>query len=149
LRVCAEAMVRVRWPAEEETTAIPAPETLPVLASSGDEAQPGGTARAGRPEEGRHRDDGHSQEPRHHEVDDLQAGATKKGASKKTRVPSGRRADPGLSGRRAGHDAAALGHRLELQIDELTAAARRRSEAKEYVVDAEALDGGEAIRNDL
>jgi len=33
-------MVRVRWPSEEETTAIPAPGTLPVLASSGDQAPP-------------------------------------------------------------------------------------------------------------
>ena len=34
------SMVRVRWPSEEETTVIPAPGTLTVLASSGDQAPP-------------------------------------------------------------------------------------------------------------
>jgi hypothetical protein len=32
------SMVRVRWPSDEETTVIPAPGTLTVLASSGDQA---------------------------------------------------------------------------------------------------------------
>lgn len=32
------AMVRVRWPAGEETTVVPAPGTLTVLASLGDQA---------------------------------------------------------------------------------------------------------------
>jgi hypothetical protein len=32
------SMVRVRWPSEAETTIIPAPGTLTVLASSGDQA---------------------------------------------------------------------------------------------------------------
>jgi hypothetical protein len=32
------SMVRVRWPSEEETTVIPAPGTLTVLASSSDQA---------------------------------------------------------------------------------------------------------------
>ena len=36
------SMVRVRWPSEEETTVIPAPGTLTVLASSGDQAPPAG-----------------------------------------------------------------------------------------------------------
>jgi hypothetical protein len=39
------SMVRVRWPSERETTVIPAPGTLTVLASSGDQAPP-----AARPE---------------------------------------------------------------------------------------------------
>ena len=34
------SMVRVRWPSEQETTVIPAPGTLTVLASSGDQARP-------------------------------------------------------------------------------------------------------------
>ena len=34
------SMVRVRWPSEQETTVIPAPGTLTVLASSGDQAPP-------------------------------------------------------------------------------------------------------------
>ena len=34
----AGSMVRVRWPSEAETTIIPAPGTLTVLASSGDQA---------------------------------------------------------------------------------------------------------------
>ena len=34
------SMVRVRWPSEEETTVIPAPGTLSVLAPSGDQAPP-------------------------------------------------------------------------------------------------------------
>ncbi len=34
------SMVRVRWPSEEETTVIPAPGTLTVLASSGDQTPP-------------------------------------------------------------------------------------------------------------
>ena len=33
-------MVRVRWPSEEESTVIPAPGALTVLASSGDQAPP-------------------------------------------------------------------------------------------------------------
>ena len=33
------SMVRVRWPSEQETTVIPAPGTLTVLASSGDQAR--------------------------------------------------------------------------------------------------------------
>jgi hypothetical protein len=33
----AGSMVRVRWPSEAETTIIPAPGTLSVLASSGDQ----------------------------------------------------------------------------------------------------------------
>jgi hypothetical protein len=41
-----------------------------------------------------------------------------------------------------------MGHRLERQIDELTAAGRR-GEAEECVIDAGALDGGEAIRDHL
>ena len=32
------SMVRVRWPSGEETTVVPAPGTLTVLASSGDQA---------------------------------------------------------------------------------------------------------------
>ena len=32
------SMVRVRWPSEQETTVIPAPGTLTVLAPSGDQA---------------------------------------------------------------------------------------------------------------
>jgi hypothetical protein len=36
----AGSMVRVRWPSEQETTVIPAPGTLTVLASSGDQAPP-------------------------------------------------------------------------------------------------------------
>ena len=32
------SMVRVRWPSEPETTVIPAPGTLTVLSSSGDQA---------------------------------------------------------------------------------------------------------------
>jgi hypothetical protein len=38
---------------------------------------------------------------------------------------------------------------LELRIVELTAVAHRRTEAKEHVVDAEGVDGGETIRDDL
>jgi hypothetical protein len=34
------SLVRVRWPSEEETTVIPAPGTLTVLASSSDQAPP-------------------------------------------------------------------------------------------------------------
>jgi hypothetical protein len=34
------SMVRVRWPSGQETTVIPAPGTLTVLASSGDQAPP-------------------------------------------------------------------------------------------------------------
>ena len=34
------SMVRVRWSSEEETTVIPAPGTLTVLAPSGDQASP-------------------------------------------------------------------------------------------------------------
>ena len=34
------SMVRVRWSSEEETTVIPAPGTLTVLAPSGDQAPP-------------------------------------------------------------------------------------------------------------
>ena len=36
------SMLRVRWPSEQETTVIPAPGTLAVLASSGDQAPPAG-----------------------------------------------------------------------------------------------------------
>ena len=32
------SMVRVRWPSEQETTVIPAPGTLTVLSSTGDQA---------------------------------------------------------------------------------------------------------------
>ena len=34
------SMVRVRWPSDEETTVVPAPGTLTVLAASGDQASP-------------------------------------------------------------------------------------------------------------
>src|SRR5207244_13388988 len=45
------SMVRVRWPSEEETTVVPAPGTLTVLAASGDQAS--GAMRHGRAAPGR------------------------------------------------------------------------------------------------
>jgi hypothetical protein len=42
-----------------------------------------------------------------------------------------------------------MGDRLGRQIGELTAVAGRRGEAEEYVIDAGALDGGEAICDHL
>jgi hypothetical protein len=42
----AGSMVRVRWPSEAETTIIPAPGTLTVLAASGDQAPQRATAKA-------------------------------------------------------------------------------------------------------
>jgi hypothetical protein len=48
-----------------------------------------------------------------------------------------------------GYEAAQLGHRLELPIEQLIAVAGWRGEVKEFVVDAAALDGGEAIGDQL
>ena len=69
-------MVRVRWPSGAETTIIPAPGTLTVLASSGDRC-----AEAGRPE--RRREEGRSEDEAAKKATTSKKGATDKSTGAK------------------------------------------------------------------
>jgi hypothetical protein len=104
------SMVRVRWPSGDETTVVPAPGTLTVLALSGDqggEARAGGawaarrtegSGQEGSAEEGltgerREREHGHSPEGRHEEDHDVHEGRCQEDHGRQTSVAL----SPGLS----------------------------------------------------
>jgi hypothetical protein len=72
------SMVRVRWPSEQETTVIPAPGTLTVLASSGDQAPP-----AVRPERPAPKKTATSKKPTSKKTASAKRDATKKTAGAK------------------------------------------------------------------